>query len=49
VSWFGSWKPVSSTQELQLKGASQQAQESMDMEAKYATLLEATTKQCSED
>jgi hypothetical protein len=49
VSEFGSWKPVSPAEELQRKGASQRGQEPLDMEAKDATLLEATTKQHSED
>jgi hypothetical protein len=46
---FGSWKPVSSARELQLKGASQREQEPLDTEAEDATPLEAVTKQRSED
>jgi hypothetical protein len=40
---------VSSSRELQLKGASQWGQEPLDTEAKDAALLEAATKQRSED
>jgi hypothetical protein len=43
------WKPVSSARELQRKGASQREQEPLDKEAEEATLLEAATKQRSED
>jgi hypothetical protein len=42
VSEFGSWKPVSSTRELQLKGASQRGHEPLD------TGVEDATKQRSE-
>jgi hypothetical protein len=38
-------KPVNSAEELQLKGAHQQGQEPLDMEAKDTTPLEAATKQ----
>jgi hypothetical protein len=47
-SMFGSWKPVSSTRELQLKGASQRGQEPLDTEAEDAPPLEATKKQRTE-
>jgi hypothetical protein len=43
---FGSWKPVSSSRELQLRG--QRGQEPLDMEADDGTPLEAATKQRSE-
>jgi hypothetical protein len=46
---FGSWKPVNTARELQLKGASQWGQEPLDREAKDITLLKAAIKQCSED
>jgi hypothetical protein len=46
---FCSWKPVSSARQLQLKGASQRGQEPLDTEAEDATLLEAATKQRSEN
>jgi hypothetical protein len=46
---FGSWKPVSSAWELQLKGASQRGQEPFDTEADDATPLEAAIRQRSED
>jgi hypothetical protein len=49
MSEFGSWKPVSTAQELQLNGASQWRQEPLDTESEDATLLEAATKQRSED
>jgi hypothetical protein len=45
----GIWKPVSLYRELQLKGASQRGQEPLDTEAEDTTLLEAVTKQLSED
>jgi hypothetical protein len=38
---FGSYKVVNTAQELQLKGASQRAQEPLDMAAEEATALEA--------
>jgi hypothetical protein len=41
---FGSWKPVSSAQELLLRVASQRGQEPLDTEAEDATSLEAATK-----
>jgi hypothetical protein len=44
MSEFISWKPVSSAQKLELKGASQRGQEPLDMEAGDATPLQATTK-----
>jgi hypothetical protein len=48
-NWLtGSWKPASSTQELQMKGTSQRGHELLDMEAENATPLEAVTKQRSE-
>jgi hypothetical protein len=47
VSYFGSWKPVSSVREPHLKAASQRGQEPLDTEAEDATLLEAATKQRS--
>jgi hypothetical protein len=48
--WVSSaWKPVNSAGELQLKGACQRGQEQLDMEAEDATLLEAATKQRSEN
>jgi hypothetical protein len=34
---FGSWKPVSSAQELLLRGVSQRGQEPLDTEAEDAT------------
>jgi formamidopyrimidine-DNA glycosylase len=46
---FGSWKLISSARGLQKKGASQRGQEPLDKEAEDATLLEAATKQRSED
>jgi hypothetical protein len=46
---LGSWRPVSSVRELQRKGASQRGQGPLDTEAEDATLLEAATKQRSED
>jgi hypothetical protein len=49
VSQFSSWKPVTSAQELQPKGASQGRQEPLDTEAENATNLEAATKQRKED
>jgi hypothetical protein len=41
---FGSWKPVDTARELQLKGASQRGQEPLDTEAEEATTLEAVTR-----
>jgi hypothetical protein len=49
VSQFGSWKPVSTAQEMRLKGARQQGWEPLDMKTKDATPLKAATKQCSEN
>jgi hypothetical protein len=49
VSGFGSWLPVSRAQKLQVKSASQGGQVALDMEAEDAALLEAATKQRSED
>jgi hypothetical protein len=46
---FGSWKPVSTAWEPQLKGASRRGQELLDTEAEDAIPLEAATKQHSED
>jgi hypothetical protein len=46
---LGSWKPVSTAEELQLKGVSQRGQESLIMVAEDATSLKAATKQRSED
>jgi hypothetical protein len=43
-----SWNPISSDQELQLKGTSQRGQEPLDTESEDATPLEAATKQGSE-
>jgi hypothetical protein len=40
---------VSSARELQLRGTSQRGQKPLNMEAEDATLLEAATKQRSED
>jgi hypothetical protein len=45
MSYFGSWKPVSTAQELQMKDASQRGQETLDTEAEDATPLETSTKQ----
>jgi hypothetical protein len=44
VNQFSSWKPVSTAQELQLKGASQQGQEPLDTEAEDTTPLRSITK-----
>jgi hypothetical protein len=49
VSEFGSWKPVSTAWESQLKGDSQRGQEPLDTQAEDTAPLEATAKQCSED
>jgi hypothetical protein len=49
VSYFGSWKLVSSAWDLQLKNDSQREKEPMDTEAKDTPPLEAATKQRSED
>jgi hypothetical protein len=49
VSEFGSWKPVGTARELQLKGVSQRVQEPLDTEAEDATPLEAATKEHNED
>jgi hypothetical protein len=49
VSYLGSWKPVCSARELQLKGAGQRGQEPLDTEAEDAILLVAATKQRTED
>jgi hypothetical protein len=49
VNYFGSWKPVTSAQELQLKGASQRRRELFDTETEDATPLEAVTKRRSND
>jgi hypothetical protein len=49
VGKFGSWKPVGTARELQLKGASHCGQEPLETEAEDATLLEAATKLRNED
>jgi hypothetical protein len=43
---LGSWKPLNTIEELELVRA---GEEPLDMEAEDATLLNATTKQCSKD
>jgi hypothetical protein len=45
---FGSLKPASTAQELQMKGARQRGQELLDTEAEDSTPLEAATQQQSE-
>jgi hypothetical protein len=42
---FDSWKPISSTRELQLKGASQRGQELLDTETREYYTDVAATKQ----
>jgi hypothetical protein len=49
VSEFGSWKPVISAWEPQMKGGSQWGQEPLDKEAEDATQLGAATNQRSEE
>jgi hypothetical protein len=49
VSWFCSWKPVSSAPELYRKVARHREQEPLDTDAEDATPLETATKQRSDD